>query len=74
MSNRTITPLDLAIAFMHGWGPVNPEDQPLGASAEVPNCTPEYALHVMNMPVVKVCVHLLAQRFGCEATPEAVVR
>ncbi len=73
VSNRTITPLDLGIAFMHGWGPVNPEDKPLGTSAEVPNCTPEYAVHVMNMPVVKVCVNLMAQRFGCEATPEAVV-
>lgn len=73
VSNRTITPLDLGIAFMHGWGPVNPEDKPLGTSAEVPNCTPAYAVHVMNMPVVKVCVNLMAQRFGCEATPEAVV-
>lgn len=73
VSNRTITPLDLGIAFMHGWGPVNDEDKPLGMSAEVPNCTPEYALHVMNMPVVKVCIHLLAQRFGCASTAEAVV-
>lgn len=73
VSNRTITPLDLGIAFMHGWGPVNPKDKPLGTSAEVPNCTPEYAVHVMNMPVVKVCVNLMAKRFGCEATPEAVV-
>lgn len=73
VSNRTITPLDLGIAFMHGWGPINPEDKPLGTSAEVPNCTPEYAQHVMNLPVVKVCVNLLAKRFDCEATPEAVV-
>lgn len=74
VSNKTITPLDLGVAFMHGWGTVYPEDQPLGLSAEVENCTPEYEHHVMNMGVVKVTVNLLAKRFGCEATPEAVVR
>lgn len=72
--NREITPLELGVAFMHGWGTINPEDKPLGASAEVENCTPEYEDHVMNMGVVKVAVNLLAQHFGCEAIPEAVVR
>ncbi len=72
--DREITPLELGVAFMHGWGPIYPDDKPLGTSAEVENCTPEYAEHVMNMGVVKVLVNLLAQRFGCEATPEAVVR
>ena len=73
VSNRTIRPIDLGIAFMHGWGDVNPVDRPLGTSAEVENCTPEYERHVMNMGVVKVAVNLLAEHFGCEATPEAVV-
>ena len=73
VSNRTIRPIDLGIAFMHGWGTVNPVDKPLGTSAEVENCTPDYEHHVMNMGVVKVAVNLLAQKFGCEATPEAVI-
>ena len=73
VSNREITPLDLGVAFMHGWGPIYPVDKPLGISAEAENCTPEYAETVMNMGVVKVVVNLLAQKFGCEATPEAVV-
>ena len=74
VSNREIKPIDLGIAFMHGWGPINPTDQPLMLSAEVPNCTPEYEETVMNMGVVKVVVNLLAKKFGCEATPEAVIR
>jgi len=74
VSNREITPLQLAIAFVHGWGPVNPADKPLGSSAETENCTPDYEFHVMNMGVVKVLVNAMARRFGCEATPEAVVR
>lgn len=73
ISNREITPLQLGVAFMHGWGPVNPDDKPLGAGAEVENCTPEYEQHVMNMGVVKVVINLLAQRFGCEATAQAVI-
>lgn len=74
VSNREITPLDLGVAFMHGWGPVNPEEKPLGASAEVENCTSDYELHVMNMGVVKVAINFLAGKFGCEATVEAVIR
>ena len=74
VENREIRPIDLGIAFVHGWGPVNPKDKPLGNSAEVPNCTPDYEYHVMNMGVVKVLVNQLAQKFGCEADAEAVVR
>lgn len=73
VSNRAIRPIDLGIAFMHGWGPVNPTDRPLGLSAEVENCDAEYERHVMNMGVVKVLINLLARKFGCEATAEAVV-
>ena len=74
VENREITPLQLGIAFVHGWGPVNPKDRPLGASAETENCTPEYEYHVMNMGVVKVLVNQLAKRFGCEADAEIVIR
>ena len=73
VQNREITPLELAIAFVHGWGPLYPADKPLGASAEVENCTPEYAYHVMNMGVVKVLINRLAMKYGCAADAEAVV-
>ena len=72
VSDRAVTPLDLAIAFVHGLGPVYAPEEPLN-SANVENCTPEYEYHVMNMGVVKVLVSLLSQKFGCEASPEAVV-
>ena len=74
VQNREIRPIDLGIAFVHGWGPVNPKDRPLGNSAGVGNCTPEYEYHVMNMGVVKVLINQLAMRYGCEADAEAVVR
>ena len=74
VDNRAITPLELAIAFVHGWGPVNPADRPLGASAGIDNCTPEYERHVMNMGVVKVLINRLAMKFGCPADAESVVR
>ena len=74
VSNREITPIELGIAFVHGWGPVNyAKDRPLG-SAGVNNCTPDYEYHVMNMGVMKVLVNQLAQKYGCEADVEAVVR
>ena len=73
VQNRAITPLELAIAFVHGWGPLNPPDKPLGASAEVANCTPEYEYHVMNMGVVKVLINRLAQKYGCAADAETVI-
>ena len=73
VENREIKPIDLGIAFVHGWGPVNDPNRPLGASAEVGNCTPEYEYHVMNMGVVKVLVNRLSKRFGCEADAEAVI-
>ena len=74
IENREITPLQLGIAFVHGWGPINPTDRPLGASAEIENCTPEYKYHVMNMGVMKVLINQLAERFGCEPDAEAVIR
>ena len=72
VTTRSIQPLELAVAFMHGWGTVNDPGKPLGNSAEVENCTPDYAEHVMNMGVFKALVHQLSKYFGCEATPEAV--
>lgn len=74
VSNREIKPIDLAIAFVHGWGPVNSTDRPLGASAEVKNCTPDYEYHVMNMGVTKVLINQLARYYGCEATEKAVIK
>ena len=72
--NREITPLELGIAFVHGWGPVNyAKDLPLG-SAGISNCDPEYEVHVMNMGVVKVLVNRLALKYGCPADVNAVVR
>ena len=72
VSDREITPLQLAVAFDHGWGPIYPADKPLGISAEVENVDEEYEKHVMNMGVVKVLVKQMADYYGCEATPEAV--
>ena len=72
VENREITPLQLSVAFAHGWGPVNPEGR-MPDSAEVENCDAEYAYHVMNMGVVKVLINRLAERFGCEADAGTVV-
>ena len=72
VENREITPLQLGVAFAHGWGPVNPEGR-MPDSAEVENCDAEYAYHVMNMGVVKVLINRLAERFGCEADAGTVV-
>ena len=74
VSNREIRPIQLAITFAHGWGPVNPTDKPLFLAAEVENCTPEFEYHVMNLGVFKVLINQLAGKFGCEADPEAVIR
>lgn len=64
VSNRTIEPVDLANAFVHGRAPVRPmsdEDKR------------ERQYNIMNMGVVKTMICLMAEKFGCEATPEAVI-
>ena len=71
VSNRAIEPLDLPIAFVHGWGDVIRPDEAVN-SAGPDNCSPEFAYHVENMGVTKALVCLLAKKYGCAATLEAV--
>ena len=63
VSNRAIEPIDLGSAFVHGRSPIRPLD-------EAGRREREY--NIMNMGVVKTLVNLMAENFGCEATPEAV--
>jgi uncharacterized protein len=64
-----ITPFDLSIQFLHGFRDVPPADEngKLGASEEL-------RYHVSQLGVVKTLVNYMAQKFGCEATLEAVVK
>lgn len=64
VGNKAIKPIDLGNAFVHGRSPVKPMDE---------RAQQEREYNIMNMGVVKVMVNLMAQRFGCEATPEAVI-
>ena len=66
VSGKEITALQLAMSFLHGWRPAGfQEDQKV---------TEDFLYHVMNMGVVKVLIHLLAEKFGCRETAEDVVR
>ena len=65
VSNRAIRPIDLGNAFVHGRAPVRPMDE---AALQ------EREYNIMNMGVVKTMIALMAQKFGCEATAEAVIR
>ena len=64
VSNRSIRPIDLCSAFVHGRAPVRPMDE---------EALREREYNIMNMGVVKTLVCMMAQKFGCEATPEAVI-
>ncbi len=64
VSDRTIRPIDLGNAFVHGRSPVRPMTE---------EDLREREYNIMNMGVVKTVVALMAQKFGCEATPEAVI-
>lgn len=70
--NHEVTPLELAVSWMHGWGDINPPEGPCGRSANEENCSPEYSEHVKHMGVVKTVVNYMAQHFHCEPTLEAV--
>jgi uncharacterized protein len=70
--NHEVTPLELAAAWMHGWGDINPPEGPCGRSANAENCSPEVGEHVKNTGVVKTVVNYLSQRFGCEPTLDSV--
>lgn len=74
VENREIKPIQLGMAFVHGWRPKNPGDRALMSAEGIGNYPTEYEYHVMNMGVVKVLINALAQRYGCEATAEAVVK
>ncbi len=63
VSNRVIRPIDLGMVFVHGRAPVHEMDE---------SAQQEREYNIMNMGVVKTVISLMAQKFGCEATPEAV--
>ncbi len=67
-----VEPLDLALAFCHGWGPVLPNGMALSTSAERSCCNAEYKKHAMNTGVFKMLICQLARYYGCEAEAETV--
>ena len=64
ISNRRIRPIDFAMAFVHGRAPVHELDEAAQKEREY---------NIMNMGVVKTMISLMAQKYGCEATPETVI-
>lgn len=66
VSGQPIDRTRLAIAFLHGWRPAG-----YGEDAAV---TEAFNEQIESMGVVKVLVKLLADRFGCAAKIEDVVR
>ncbi len=64
VSDRSITPMELANAFVHGRSPVKPMSD---------KDREEREYNIKNMGVVKTVVNLMAQKYGCDADIDKVI-
>ncbi len=72
VANQERAPLDLAVALMHGYGDILPPDDKFGHSANLVNCSEQFAVHAMNTGVVKTILNLLSLRFECRCDPDEI--